>query len=104
MKVPRCPQRGFEFTLLRSLKHWNPYKTNCPQCRAKLRVKHVTVFFGLSGLVGLAIAAVAIICEATHKWVPHDSLIFFAFAVPLIIVPFSIFLWSKSQYVFHKDA
>jgi hypothetical protein len=69
-----------------------------------LRIKHATAFFFLSGLLGLAIAAVAIICEATGKWVPRNSLIFFAFAVPLGIVPFSIFLWSRSQYVFHKNA
>ncbi len=104
MKVPCCPQCKFEFTLWRSLKHWNPYKTTCPQCHVKLRVKHATAFFVLSGLLGLAIAAVAIICEATGKWVPRNSLTFFAFAVPFLIVPFSIFLWSRSQYVFHKNA
>ena len=84
---------------MRSLRHWNPYKTTCPQCSAKLRVKHATAFFALSGLVGFGIAAVAIICEATGRWVPRDSFTFFAFGVPFIIVPFSIFLWSRSQYV-----
>src|SRR6266404_2759045 len=104
MKKPVCPRCGFTFSFWRSLKYWNPYNTTCPQCGAKLRVRHVTVLLGLSGLCGVAIAGVAIVCEETRIWHSSDSLIFFAVAFPLIIVPWSVFLWSRSQYMLRTSS
>ena len=102
MTKPFCPRCGFIFTLWESFRHWNPYNTTCPQCDAKLRVKHATAFFGLSALSGLGIAAVAIICEEARIWRTSGSMIFFVFAVAFIVVPLSILLWTRSQYTLNE--
>jgi hypothetical protein len=104
MRKPVCPSCGHVFTVWGSLRHWNPYNTTCPQCGAKLRVRHVTVLFGLSGLCGLALAAVAIFCEETRVWQSSDTLKFFAVAIPLVVVPWSIFLWSRSHYILRTSS
>ena len=99
MKKPVCPRCGFTFTFWASFRHWNPYSTTCPQCDAKLRVRHATALLCLSGLFGLAIAAVAIVWEETGRWHTSDSLTFFALAFAVLILPWGILLWSKSQYM-----
>src|SRR5437867_6937528 len=104
MTRPVCPCCGYVFTCWRSLRHWNPYYTTCPQCGAKLRVRQATVFFVLSALCGLLVAVVAIFCEETRIWDASDSLKFFAVAIPLIVVPWSIFLWSRSQYILRTSS
>jgi uncharacterized protein (DUF983 family) len=104
MRKPVCPRCGYVFTFWRSLRHSNPYNTTCSQCGAKLRVRQATVFFVLAGLCGLVVAAVAIFCEETRIWDTSGSLKFFAVVIPLIIVPWSIFLWSRSQYILRTSS
>jgi hypothetical protein len=50
------------------------------------------------------VAAVAIFCEETRIWDTSGSLKFFAVVIPLIIVPWSIFLWSRSQYILRTSS
>jgi hypothetical protein len=47
-----------------------------------------------AALIGLLIAAVAIGMEEARRWVTLDSLLWFAIAVPLILIPYQYWCWK----------
>jgi len=56
-----------------------------------------------SGGVGVAIAAVPIFFEAVGRWQTSDSLRYFAFAFPVVLIPWVPFVWSRIKCVPRDD-
>jgi hypothetical protein len=99
-----CPQCEYRFTLLRSLRHWNPYSTTCPECGAKLRLKRATLFLASSVLGGVALAAAAIVGEETGLWDHAGGHLLIALVGLFLVVPLAILVWSRSRYVLRAPA
>jgi hypothetical protein len=47
-----------------------------------------------AAFIGLLIAAVAIGMEEARRWSTQDSLLWFAIAVPLTLVPYQYWCWK----------
>src|SRR5262249_33903504 len=104
MRAPVCPECQYEFTLLRSLRHWNPFKTTCPQCAAKLRLRRATLFLSSAIFGGLILAGVAILGDQPGLWGYFGGNLFIISADFFFVVPFAIYLWSRQHYVLRQSA
>ena len=104
MNAPVCPQCAYAFTLFRSLRHWNPYNTKCPQCGAKLRLKRTTTLLVSAVLVGVALGGVAILGEETGMWNHSGGRLFILLVGLFALPPLAIFLWSRQHYELRESA
>jgi len=57
-----------------------------------------------SALIGLTIAAVAIGMEEARRWVTSDSLLWFAIAIPLILIPYQYWCWKWVRLEERRDS
>src|SRR5207245_1587273 len=103
VQAPPGPQCMYKFTILRSLKHWNPYNTMCPQCGAKLRLKRATTFLISSVPIGLALAGAAIVGERAGMWNHSGGCLFIVLVGLLLGIPYAILVWSKSHYILRES-
>jgi hypothetical protein len=102
MNCPRCHK---DFSYAYSFKILHPFKHRCPGCGAILtagrRGKLVLI---AAGLLGLCIAGVAIAMEEMGLWTTYNSLLWFAIAVPVIVLPYQYWCWKWVQFEIRHDA
>jgi hypothetical protein len=90
-----CPACKHRISFLSSFRVLNPWKHRCASCGAVLTGgRRATVAVVAAALIGLLIAAVAIGMEEARRWVTLDSLLWFAIAVPLILIPYQYWCWK----------
>jgi hypothetical protein len=100
-----CPACDYQFSFLRSFRVLNPWKQRCPGCGAALTGgRRASSAVAGGALIGALIAAVAIGMEETRRWVTADSLLWFAIAVPLALIPYQYLCWRWVTLEERKDA
>lgn len=52
--------------------------------------------------LGLCIAGVAIYMEEQHYWATNDSLLWFAIAFPVVVIPFQWVCWRWAKFALRK--
>lgn len=90
----QCPECGRRFSFLYSFRILNPNRFACPSCATILtagRYGNATRIVG--AIIGAAIAAVAIYMEKRGGWVTLDSIVWFAIALPIVIIPYQWICW-----------
>ena len=102
MNCPRC-QRIFSYAY--SFKILHPFKHRCPGCGAILTAGRRGMFVIIGGgLLGLCIAGAAIAMEEMRLWTTYNSLLWFAFAVPVMMPPYQYWCWKWVRFAVRPDA
>ncbi len=97
MKCPKCQTR---FSFLETLKMWNPNRYACPRCEAILKIgPKGKILIAVSCLIALSIATVAIVMEERELWTTIDSLKYFAWVYPVVLIPWSYLCWEITDCV-----
>jgi len=52
--------------------------------------------------LGLCIVGVAIYMEEQHYWATNDSLLWFAIAFPVVVIPFQLVCWRWAKFALRK--
>ena len=99
-----CPSCNRDFSFLYSFKILNALRHKCPSCGAVLTTgKRGKISNCMAGLLGLMIAAVAIVMEEKGLWTSHDSIIWFAIAFIIFIPPFQYISWRWCRFQISKE-
>lgn len=94
---PHCPSCGAAITLVQSFAMWNPWRVQCPACKADLQMSLVAKVGGLLAVpLGIGIAAVPIYMEETKRWVTADSLTYFGIIAPCVLLA-GLLAWSRTE-------
>jgi len=93
------------FSYWYSFRVFNPWKHKCPKCGVALTGgKRAGITVAIALLIGAAVAAVAITMEHSHRWVVRDSLVWFAFAIPAVTLPYQYWCWKWVHFIEREDA
>ena len=99
-----CPSCKRDFGYFYSFKILNPLRHKCPSCETILTAgSRGKITLGLSTLVGLMIAAVAIIMEEKKLWTTYDSILWFAIAFAVFVPPCQYLAWRWCRFQIKKQ-
>jgi hypothetical protein len=93
MADPRCPGCSKTLTYLHGARFVNPWKCKCPHCAATLEMSTAWKWvYGACLGLSMALAGVAIYQEERGHWQTADSLMFFFWAL-VVLLPLSWGTW-----------
>jgi uncharacterized protein (DUF983 family) len=102
MNCPRCARR---FSFFDSLKVVNPWKHRCPDCAAVLTAgRQGFAAYMVALTLGFTVAGVAIAMEETGTWTERGSVVWFAIAMPIVVVLYLLGCWKWVRFKERESA
>ena len=96
---PHCPHCGIGFSLFQVLTAWNPWKYRCPHCATLLETTQPYKQATIAAMVlGLVIAAVAVIMEKSGRWQTVDSMVYFM-VVFIVLAAIWALVWRRTRFI-----